>query len=79
MRTIASFHKEKKYNMYQSQQLYLISSFNRDDEYLRTMFWCNKNLIIITNLIFFAKYFCPKNFNFTLDSLIKYLMKIKDK
>ena len=30
-------------------------------------------------IILFAKYFCHKNFIFTLDSLIKYLMNIKDK
>jgi len=30
-------------------------------------------------IIFFVKYFCPNNFIFTLDSLIKYLMNIKDK
>jgi hypothetical protein len=30
-------------------------------------------------IFFFAKNFYPNNFIFTLDSLIKYLMNIKDK
>jgi len=30
-------------------------------------------------IIFLAQHFCPKKFIFTLDSLIKYLMNIKNK
>jgi hypothetical protein len=45
------------------------------------MSWYNMNSHNYNHfIIYFAKYFCPKNFKFTIDSLIKHkwILKIKN-
>jgi hypothetical protein len=65
----------------QSQQLYLMSNIieHWQEIFMNNTLMQYESHYYISFIIFFTKHFCSKDFIFTLNSLIKYLMNIKDK